>query len=91
MIIVALITGVVLKQETNICMKYIYMILIVHHIFEVSDVMTTLPSRTTLNFTNARLVTLAPVLRPERRLAPLSRGLHSGDDCFTVMVVFIQG
>ena len=29
----------------------------------------------TLNFPKAKLVTLAPGLRPERRLAPLARGL----------------
>ena len=39
------------------------------YIFEISehDVMTTLPWRTTLSFANARLVTLAPGLHPERR------------------------
>ena len=30
---------------------------------------------TTLNSANTKLVTLAPGLRPERRLAPLARGL----------------
>ena len=34
------------------------------------------PSPTTFNLPNARLVTLAPGLRPERRFAPLARGLH---------------
>ena len=33
------------------------------------------PSPTTFNLSNARLVTLAPGLRPERRFAPLARGL----------------
>ena len=32
------------------------------------------PSPTTFNLPNARLVTLAPGLRPERRFAPLARG-----------------
>ena len=38
------------------------------------------PWTTTLNFAygNARLVTLAPGLRPERRFAPLARGLTKG-------------
>ena len=59
---------------------------IVRHIVEISehDVMTYhkkshphRPWTTTLNFAygNARLVTLAPGLRPERRFAPLARGL----------------
>ena len=35
------------------------------------------PSPTTFNLPNARLVTLAPGLRPERRFAPLARGLNA--------------
>ena len=34
------------------------------------------PSPTTFNLPSARLVTLAPGLRPERRFAPLARGLE---------------
>ena len=45
MLIAALIAGVVLLQKAKYCMKYIFMILTVRHIFQVSehDVMTTLP------------------------------------------------
>ena len=56
--------------------------MIVRHIVEISedDVMTYhfyyLSRATTLNSANTKLVTLAPVLRPERRFAPLARGLY---------------
>ena len=43
-------------------MKYIFVILIVRHIFEISkdDVMTTLTLMFIFNFADAELVTLAP-------------------------------
>ena len=54
------------------------MILIIRYNFEISedDYPYSLSQMLTLNLpiANARLVTLAPGLRPERRFAPLARG-----------------
>ena len=43
----------------------------------------------TLNFPKAKLVTLAPGLRPERRFAPLARGLNETDGAGKAMRVFL--
>ena len=78
MIIVALIVVFVLVQKA----QYLHEVYF-HNIdsppYQVSehDVMTTLSWRTTLSFARARLVTLASGLRPERRFAPLARGIYT--------------
>ena len=46
--------------------------MIVRHIVEISEYLS---RATTFNSANTKLVTLAPGLRPERRFAPLARGL----------------
>ena len=67
-------------QKLKLRTKRIFMILIIRYNFEISDNdhPNSLSQMLTLNFAiaNARLVTLAPGLRPERRFAPLARGLH---------------
>ena len=64
-------------QKLKLGMKRIFMILIIRFNFEISDNdhPYSLSQMLTLNFAiaNARLVTLAPGLRPERRFAPLAR------------------
>ena len=64
-------------QKLKLRMKCIFFILIIRYNFEISedDQPYSLLQMLTLNFTyaNARLVTLAPGLRPERRFAPLAR------------------
>ena len=68
-------------QKLKLRMKRIFMILIIRYNFEINDNdhPYSLLQMLTLNFAiaNARLVTLAPGLRPERRFAPFARGLYT--------------
>ena len=62
-------------QKLKLRMKRIFLILIIRYNFEISedDHPHSISQMLTLKFANARLLTLAPDSRPERRFALLTR------------------